>query len=136
LETAKSRNGPLAVRGSQDCPDHSRIRTETSGSECHQGVTRTRTRRKKMNNSRNTRLNEAVHECGGEELNWSAEFGVLVGAVTRRNFSGNGCKIGRWPSWSCFLILITILFYAKNRLRLYQMGNYIYCLMSSSMLNE
>ena len=29
LEIAKSRNGPLAVRGPQDSPDHSRIRTPT-----------------------------------------------------------------------------------------------------------
>ena len=45
MEIAKSRNGPLTVRGPQDSPDQSRIRTETSGSECHEGVTRIRTRR-------------------------------------------------------------------------------------------
>ena len=45
MEIARSRNGPLAVRGPQDSPDYSRIRTETSGSERHERATRMRTRR-------------------------------------------------------------------------------------------
>jgi len=93
LEIAKSRNRPLSVRGPQDSPDHSRIRTETSGSACHEGVTRMRTRRGEKK-SWNTWLNESVHKWWRrtELEHWIRRPGWGWWAVMRRKFSGKAVK--------------------------------------------